>query len=53
METPNQNPTEEKDLIQSAKDNKKKIITVAVLVVAVAVAAIVWFLVNQSGSKVY
>ncbi|MCM1316845.1 MAG: hypothetical protein NC241_01540 [Bacteroides sp.] len=51
METPNQNPTEEKDLIQSAKDNKKKIITVAVLVVAVAVAAIVWFLVNQNGAK--
>ncbi len=51
METPNQNPTEEKDLIQSAKDNKKKIITVAVVIIAVAVAAIVWFLVNQNGSK--
>lgn len=51
METPNQNPTEEKDLIQSAKDNKKKIITVAVMIIAVAVAAIVWFLVNQNGSK--
>ena len=51
METPNQNPTEEKDLIQSAKDNKKTIITAAIAVVAVAVIAIVWFLVNQNGAK--
>ena len=48
METPNQNPTEEKDLIQSAKDNKKTIITAAIAVVAVAVIAIFWFIFNNN-----
>lgn len=51
METPNQNQTEQKDLIQSAKDNKKTILSVAVAIVAVAAIAIVWFLVNQNGAK--
>jgi len=51
METPNQNQPEEKDLIQSAKNNKKTIITVAIAILAVVVIAIVWFVVNQNGAK--
>lgn len=53
METPNQKAPENQgeNVIETVKVNKKRIITGAVFVIAVAAAAMIWYVVNQNGAR--